>query len=1178
MCTYATSRVVVKTMHKLSLRAVGASLLALGVLACGDESSSDTASDGVAGDSSTAVGSGGSGNAGGCAEGQTLCGSVCVDLTQNVSNCGSCGSACLTGQSCQSGICTCMPGLVECSGMCVDLLSHASHCGACDTPCSAGQVCSNGTCATTCATGLVQCDASCVDINANLSHCGACGNQCAAGSSCVGGVCTPTGAGGTGTGGTGGVGTGGTGSGGLGVGGTGVGGAPGTGGTGVGGLNAGGTGGTGMGGSAGVGVGGTPSAGGAVATGGAAGSTGGTPTGTGGLSDVPWIDGNCSTSGNTINLETAEFCVRLSTDSQTVAALEPKSAPGFDFTPADQLSARSGPGYFHLGDLTLRVRTDTSGAWQNLSTHESRTPVTALGASGDVLAAAELNPVLSGSPLSVTRSWVSEGGRLALRFEVTNSSAASVEVGALGIPLIFNHIITGRSLDQAHATCSFADPYIGQDAGYVQVTRLSGHGPALVVYPENGTPLEAYQPILPIPAPEATMDPTPVFPDPTPRNNTFEGFHEWLVHSRAYAENEWGGAQPWNTPSSVTLAPGESRTYGLRFVLSDEIRDIEDVLVQNQRPVAVGIPGTILPTDLQGKLYLNYGASVSSLIVEPAGALTLTPENATPSGWQAYTVQGSGWGRVRLTVTYADGMQQTIHYYLTKPAAQAVSDLGNFLTTSAWFVDSNDYFGRSPSVMTYDREDEAVVLQEKRAWVCGLGDDGGATWLAGIMKLGGQPDAGQVAQYQQFIDGVVWGNLQYSSGSLMYGVKRTLFYYEPNELPSGYYDSSIDWNYWGAWPRAHTEQVPRSYNYPHVVALYWTMYRLARNHVGLVDNHTWDWYLNQAYETSVAMTTIGNDYSQFGLMDGSIFLEVLKDLQREGMTSEATDLEARMRARADHWRTLAYPFGSEMAWDSTGQEEVYTWTKYFGYADKAQVCVDAILGYMPTVPHWGYNGCARRYWDFKYGGAKVDRLERMLHHYGSSLNAIPILSEYRDNPDDMYLLRIGYGGMMGSLSNIDQGGFPSMAFHSFADTMRWEPRTGDYGLNFFGHAINTATYLVNHPELGWQAFGGNLTENGTAVVVTPLDSFRNRIYVAPAGLWLTLDAGQFQTVEYTPQTGAVAVTMAPSDAYTPSARLRVEQPAQPAGSYAVVGSYAVERGAHVVPLSGSPTVVNLTPQ
>jgi hypothetical protein len=205
-----------------------------------------------------------------------------------------------------------------------------------------------------------------------------------------------------------------------------------------------------------------------------------------------------------------------------------------------------------------------------------------------------------------------------------------------------------------------------------------------------------------------------------------------------------------------------------------------------------------------------------------------------------------------------------------------------------------------------------------------------------------------------------------------------------------------------------------------------------------------------------------------------------------------------------------------MAWDSTGQEEVYIWSKYFNYQDKADVTLRAILGYTPVVPQWGYNGSARLYWDFIYGGAKIDRLERMLHHYGSSLNAIPLLSEYRDHPDDFYLLRAGYAGMTGPLSNIDQDGFPSMAFHSFPDTMAWDARSGDYGLAFYGHAAGSATYLVDHPEFGWSAFGGNLsdTEGTTSSLrLVPLDTFRQRIYLAPYGLWMTLDAGQFEEVE-----------------------------------------------------------------
>jgi Family of unknown function (DUF5695) len=201
----------------------------------------------------------------------------------------------------------------------------------------------------------------------------------------------------------------------------------------------------------------------------------------------------------------------------------------------------------------------------------------------------------------------------------------------------------------------------------------------------------------------------------------------------------------------------------------------------------------------------------------------------------------------------------------------------------------------------------------------------------------------------------------------------------------------------------------------------------------------------------------------------------------------------------------------------------------------------------------------------------------MIHHYGSSLNAIPILSDYRDRPDDFYLLRIGYGGMMGSLSNIDQDGFPSMAFHTFPDTMKWDPITGDYGLNFFGHSYNSATYIINHPDFGWQAFGGNLSQSGNTITVTPLDSVRRRVYIAPAGLWLTLDAGQFQTIVYDSSAHTVQVTLAPSDSHTPSARLRIEQPAKISGigTYAPTSSYTQERTAYVVPLGSSATTVSL---
>jgi len=648
------------------------------------------------------------------------------------------------------------------------------------------------------------------------------------------------------------------------------------------------------------------------------------------------------------NYETPEFTLSLVLSSQTVAALKPKGADGFDFTPGDLLVSRSQNGYFHLGDLTLRLRAEGSSDWANYSTAASRVPVHVLPSSGNVLASSDLAPTLPADiPLQITRTWAVENGKLTLHFLIKNKSDKPVQIGALGIPMIFNNVLNDRSLEQAHAICSFYDPYVGEDAGYLQVTRLNGHGPALIVIPEGKTPFEAYNPILDRKGPWGAK---PVFTDPTPRGITFEGFYEWMVHSQAYAENEWRNAQPWNLPTSLTLKPGESKSYGLQFVLSDSIRHIETTLSENHRPVAVGIPGYVLPEDIEGRLFLKYSEPVTSLKVEPAGAMDIREDSPIRDGQRAYTLRAKSWGRSRLTVTYADGTKQVIQYFVIKPSTQAVSDMGRFLTTRQWFSDANDPFHRAPSAITYDREVNQMVLQDSRVWIAGLSDEGGAgSWLAAVMKEFVQPDKDELVKIQQFIDNVLWGQLQSKDGPHAYGVRKSLFYYQPDQMPPNYYNSKFDWKSWTSWNKQASEAVDRSYDYPHVAAAYWVLYRLARNHQGLVTNHSWDWYLDQAYETSMAMTKYAEDLSVFGQMEGSIFPAILEDLKREDMKEQADALESKMRSRADRWKSEAYPFGSEMPWDSTGQEEVYAWSKYFGYTDKAEVTVNAIIGYMRNI-------------------------------------------------------------------------------------------------------------------------------------------------------------------------------------------------------------------------------------
>ena len=148
-----------------------------------------------------------------------------------------------------------------------------------------------------------------------------------------------------------------------------------------------------------------------------------------------------------------------------------------------------------------------------------------------------------------------------------------------------------------------------------------------------------------------------------------------------------------------------------------------------------------------------------------------------------------------------------------------------------------------------------------------------------------------------------------------------------------------------------------------------------------------------------------------GLMVGSVFLELLHDLQEAShplagavrdimfnrtavgvryfssaackpgpckcfncthgsgnATTDCPDDAAHLRTvtvyQCMSWVTNPFPFGSEFSWDSTGQEESYIWGRYFGKisatresttggleaADAlANLTLTAVLAYMPSV-------------------------------------------------------------------------------------------------------------------------------------------------------------------------------------------------------------------------------------
>jgi hypothetical protein len=149
-----------------------------------------------------------------CSSPLTKCGNdpyaKCVDLQNDVNNCGTCAKKCPAGATCLAGVCTCYD--VTCNDTpfsicgtfpywaCRDLLTDESNCGACGRVCPARSVCVKGT---TCrcidrssydnTTPFNLCGSapywSCQDLLTDENNCGTCGKKCPAGATCINGDC-----------------------------------------------------------------------------------------------------------------------------------------------------------------------------------------------------------------------------------------------------------------------------------------------------------------------------------------------------------------------------------------------------------------------------------------------------------------------------------------------------------------------------------------------------------------------------------------------------------------------------------------------------------------------------------------------------------------------------------------------------------------------------------------------------------------------------------------------------------------------------------------------------------------------------------------------------------------------------------------------------------------------------
>lgn len=449
-----------------------------------------------------------------------------------------------------------------------------------------------------------------------------------------------------------------------------------------------------------------------------------------------------------------DLVLSLRQGSFTVQALNHTGAsPPYSFVrPLDAGSTL--PLCAHLGDLSLRL--GSPGGWESFDSTYLGEAVP-LPHQPPVLAAHDISRIIAGSnlnrsfPLRVVRSYEADGKALVIRFKLTNTASQPVVVGGLGFAMP-DSPGAGPTSPAGIETTVWSDPHIGGQHGFAEFVRVVDDEQTLLATPDPSAPagLEAWRPML-----EDLAD---------------GSSWEWTVHSQAWAE-EWAKTRqapflnmsasthgdpdmfpqartpwpstaghegvpvlpeasfPFNPPTNLTLEPGRSKEYAVRFQLaSGGPRTRDALLAELGEPVIHGVPGFVLSETMQSSQLIVKPPRNSTVVAAAAvtagagnGTIAISGRRALANGFVVFGLRCAGVGRVRVTVSYSDGSSSAVHYYVLPGFERQVASLGQFYSNVAWLPrDYPDPFGRSASVMPYDRETRSRVLNDARAYdVCG---------------------------------------------------------------------------------------------------------------------------------------------------------------------------------------------------------------------------------------------------------------------------------------------------------------------------------------------------------------------------------------------------------------------------------------------------------------------------
>lgn len=768
---------------------------------------------------------------------------------------------------------------------------------------------------------------------------------------------------------------------------------------------------------------------------------------------------------------------------------------------------------------------------------------------------------MKGFDVKSTYDMDTEDGSLLWTITLKNKSDAYLEFGDVGLPMPWNNKYTNQN--SVYSERVTAHTFAGADSGYAYAIRCSGEGNYILFTPvaTSGARIEYVDNWIGSNNGVSDNRTGSTFSNWTGDSGEWQpGLSVYYIHSKDIHKT---GRSYFEDATSLILEPGESQTYQFKFSAvragdntpqesaespnnaSDSIEQREtnmrSILYQNGLIDAIAVPGFQTALNMDTRLDLHYDDSlikVDSVDIQCVHENDPFDEAHTPEH-RSGMVNNSRIGRglhdgnegYEESVSFVetktvDGEQHHIydlHFgcignnsvrveYKLKVGDEWVSKFTQFEFNVLTELDqASDTHADFMVNETQDKNPDSPTYGIYSDWYFASGRDSnqrnhwGDDWSHDninfiAMKNYLNPDAEQVKSIETYLIDFMWNTY----------MKNTQ-------------DNFIVANYLSASGAYSTSSGPYTRTFSEVMEAtgFFNMYRIVKAYPDLIEyRKPAAWYLEKAY--GIYSNRVGT--GAIGFYGEQQIPDMIEALYAEGMDEEAFNLQERFAwYKANNCINATYPYGSEFAYDNTGEEGAFAaiqaLKKYWPDSDAAKNAYSAMSmanhktramrGIQPTWYQYAdpvFIG-GESWWNFQYtaslAGSIMDDWMRYEELEDGDTTAWAARVNYAAKISNFNAINMGqisdkYVGNVSWRYNMYKGGYGAMNVNDGGTRVMnngWQDFSGESDEGLYGSLLRISADVVNDPIFGLYGYGANVTADETSYTVVPTDGFGKRVNI-----------------------------------------------------------------------------------